>query len=223
VYAKNIKNQCDSVEWERGSLDKKNEQKLQLLLTLIKGARRSDKELSKLTGNTRATVTRRRRQLEAEGYIREYTVLPEFTKIGYNILAFTFLTLKVLPKGERGGKLLDEWFERHPFILFAAGGEGLATNTIMSLHRDYTDFSEYISTLREDTQDFYENLQFFIVDLARKESILEPFSLARLDPKADISQKDYRLFTSKKAKPLGKEQPKKMATNLKSSNQPAYG
>jgi DNA-binding Lrp family transcriptional regulator len=205
-------------------LDGKDEQKLQLLFTLIKGARRSDKELSKITGNTRATVTRRRRQLETEGYIKEYTVLPEFTKIGYTILAVTFLTLKVLPKGERGGKLLDGWFERHPFILFAAGGEGLATNTIMSLHRDYTDFSAYISALREDTQDFYENLQFFIVDLARKESILEPFSLARLDPKsADVPQKGYRGITSKKAKPVGKEQLKRLSNDIKSSNQPTSG
>jgi DNA-binding Lrp family transcriptional regulator len=201
-------------------LDKKNEQKLQLLLALLKGARRSDKELSKLTGNTRATVTRRRRQLEAEGYIREYTVLPEFTKIGYTIMAFTFLTLIVVPSGERGGKkLLNDWFERHNSILFAAIGEGLATNTIVSFHMGYTDFSEYISSLREDTQQFYEDLQFFIVDLVRKESILEPLSLARLVPKStDLSLTDYRAVTSKKAKPVGKEQSKKLSNDIESSN-----
>ncbi|PVX27630.1 MAG: hypothetical protein CW716_01295 [Candidatus Bathyarchaeum sp.] len=159
---------------------RKNEQKLQLLYTLIKGARKSDKELSKITGTTRSTVTRTRRQLEIEGYIREYTVLPDFTKIGYSILAFTFLTLKTLETDWREKQM--DWFKRHPFILFAADGEGLATNILMTLHKDYTDFSDYISGLRADTYEFYENIEFFVVDLVKKKNTYLPFSLARLDP-----------------------------------------
>ncbi|PVX23882.1 MAG: hypothetical protein CW691_09360 [Candidatus Bathyarchaeum sp.] len=180
VYAIKFKICSDVIDWAI-SLERKDKQKLQLLLALIKGARKSDKELSKITGTTRSTVTRRRRQLEVEGYIREYTVLPDFTKIGYSILAFTFLTLKTLETDWREKQM--DWFKKHPFILFAADGEGLATNILMSLHKDYTDFSNYISTLRADTHEFYENIEFFVVDLVKKENTYLPFSLTRLDPK----------------------------------------
>ncbi|MCW4021945.1 MAG: winged helix-turn-helix transcriptional regulator [Candidatus Bathyarchaeota archaeon] len=159
---------------------RKNQQKLQLLFALIKGARRSDKELSKITGTTRSTVTRTRRALEIEGYINEYTILPEFTKIGYTLLAFTFLTLSTLEKDWREKQM--EWFKNHNSILFAADGEGLATNIIMSAHKNYSDFSNFISGLRVDSQEFYDDIQFFVVDLVKKENTYLPFSLTRLDP-----------------------------------------
>jgi DNA-binding Lrp family transcriptional regulator len=183
-------------------LDKKEEQKLQLLFTLIRGARRSDKELSKITGNTRATVTRRRRQLENEGYIKEYTVLPAFTKIGYELAALTFITWKASPTPEEL-ELGKEWLSKQPWVVFAAGGEGIATNVVMSVHRNYADFSSYISALREDTQILFGDVHFFVIDLIRKETIFKHFSLTQLETNSTaMSKEDYRTIASKKMKDL---------------------
>jgi len=70
---------------------KKKEEKLRILFELIKGARRSDRELAKAVGTSQPTITRKRTKLEKEGFIKEYTVIPDLKKMGYEIIAFTFL------------------------------------------------------------------------------------------------------------------------------------
>ena len=46
-----------------------------LLSELIRNSRRSDRELAKVIGASQPTITRTRRKLEKEGYIKEYTIL----------------------------------------------------------------------------------------------------------------------------------------------------
>ncbi len=59
----------------------------------MKNSHRSDRELAKAMGISQPTITRIRRKLEKEGYIKEYTIIPDFNKLGYEILAFTFIKL----------------------------------------------------------------------------------------------------------------------------------
>jgi len=156
----------------------RDEIKLKLLYELIKGSRRSDRELSKILGHTRATIARKRKELEREGLIKEYTIIPDFAKLGYQICAFTFLTWAQKPRPEdiERGK---EWLAEHPEIIMAAGGEGFATNIIVSMHRDYSEFSSFMAHLRTCLQPIFYSPQFFIVNLSG-ESIYKNFSFRTL-------------------------------------------
>jgi DNA-binding Lrp family transcriptional regulator len=67
---------------------------LRIIAELMKNSRRSDRELAKTVGTSQPTVTRIRNRLEKEGYLLEYTAIPDFAKIGYHLFALTFFTWK---------------------------------------------------------------------------------------------------------------------------------
>jgi DNA-binding Lrp family transcriptional regulator len=59
----------------------------------LKNSRRSDRKLAKVIGVSQPTTTRLRTKLEKEGCIKEYAILPNFSKIGYTIMALNFIKL----------------------------------------------------------------------------------------------------------------------------------
>ena len=75
-------------------MDEKEQENLRLLFALIKRSRRSDRELAKVLKVSQPTVTRKRAKLEKEGYIREYTVIPDFPKLGFQIMSVIFTKFK---------------------------------------------------------------------------------------------------------------------------------
>jgi len=162
----------------------KEKEKLDLLHELIKGARRSDRELAKVLKISQPTITRKRRRLEIEGLILEYTIIPNLAKMGYEILAFTFLAFtEVRPELMEKAR---EWTKKQPNIVFAGDGEGLSMNSMfMSVHKNYASFSNLITKLRQDWQPNLKDVQSFILSVDRPELIVKPFSfryLERADP-----------------------------------------
>ena len=75
---------------------KKNE--MRLLVELIKNCSRSDRKLAKVLGTSQPTVTRMRNKLAKEGFIQEFTVIPDFVKMGFEIVAVTLTKTKFNPK-----------------------------------------------------------------------------------------------------------------------------
>jgi Lrp/AsnC family transcriptional regulator for asnA, asnC and gidA len=61
-----------------------------LISKLVKNSRRCDRELAKAISVSQPITTRLRTKLEKEGYLKEYTVIPNFSKIGYTIIALNF-------------------------------------------------------------------------------------------------------------------------------------
>ena len=57
----------------------------------MKNSRKNNKELARLVGVSQPTVKRLIKKLEMEGYVREYTVIPDFSKLGFCIMAMTFV------------------------------------------------------------------------------------------------------------------------------------
>jgi len=151
-----------------------------LLLELIKGARRSDRELAKIAGVSQPTVTRTRTRLEKEGLIKEYTIIPDLRKMGYELLAFTFLSF-----AEDRPVLFDkarEWTKKQPPVIFANQGEGLGMNSMMiSLHRNYASYTKLISKLRQDWQPNLTGEQSFIISLERTDLKIKEFSFRHLE------------------------------------------
>jgi len=71
---------------------------LRLVSELMKNSRRSDRELARTLKISQPTVTRMRTRLEKEGIIKEYTMIPDFSKLGYHLIGITFIKLKKVLK-----------------------------------------------------------------------------------------------------------------------------
>jgi DNA-binding Lrp family transcriptional regulator len=67
------------------------ETELRLISELMKNSRRSDRELAKAIGVSQPTVSRTIQRLEKQCVIKEYTMIPDFTKIGYALLTVTLV------------------------------------------------------------------------------------------------------------------------------------
>ena len=78
---------------------------LKLLSELLRNSRRSDRELAKVLGVSQPTVSRIIAKLKKEGFIRNYTIIPDFAKLGYGLLAITFVKLKSAYSNEETEKI----------------------------------------------------------------------------------------------------------------------
>jgi DNA-binding Lrp family transcriptional regulator len=156
---------------------KKNE--LKILFELVKGARRSDRELAKVVRVSQPTVTRTRTKLEKTGLVKEYTTIPDLRRIGYELLAFTFMSF-----AEDKPELFDKarkWIMNQPCVVFAQNGEGLGMNSVMvSLHKGYASYSRLLTQLRRDWQPNLTSEQSFVISLDRSDLLIKDFSLRHL-------------------------------------------
>jgi len=160
-------------------MDRMKSEDERLLMALIKGARRSDRELAKVLKVSQPTVTRRRTKLENEGYVKEYTLIPDLSKMGYDFVAMTFLSFT-----EERPELFDkarEWTRNRSSVIYATNGEGMGMNSVMiSIHKDYASYSKLISELRRDWQPNLKDIQTFMVSLSRPEILIKPISFRYL-------------------------------------------
>jgi DNA-binding Lrp family transcriptional regulator len=155
------------------------ENELKLLFELVKGARRSDRELARALRVSQPTVTRARTKLEKTGFAKEYTTIPDFSKIGYDLLAFTFMSFAE-DKPELFNKA-REWIMKQSCVIFANNGEGLGMNSVMvSLHKGYASYSRLLTQLRRDWQPNLTSEQSFVISLDRPELTIKHFSFRDL-------------------------------------------
>jgi len=117
-----------------------------LVSELMKNCRRSDRQLAKVLGVSQPTVSRNLQKLEKEGIIKEYTVVPDFMKLGYTLLAVTFVKLKkYLSKDEieKAREAARESVESSLNFIMLERGMGMGYNGVfLSFHKDYACFTE---------------------------------------------------------------------------------
>jgi DNA-binding Lrp family transcriptional regulator len=157
-----------------------------LLFELMKDSHRSDRRLAKALGVSQPTVTRRRALLE-ENFIEGYTVIPKFGKIGYELAAFTFLKSNLKQKKaqekEEALKKMKEWYLKQPNIILVADGRGMGWDAIcISLHENFTDYTEFIRAQDSELSDFIIENQTFQADL-KLGLVIKPFHLKYLAEK----------------------------------------
>ena len=151
----------------------------QLLRELFKNSKRSDRELAGILGVSQPTITRTRHKLEREGMILDYTIVPDFRKIGFEILALTFVKMRPEILTSEKMKEAIEYATKFSNAIFSSTGEGLGmTGVIISFHKNYTDYHEKVNMLRVDWKDFVEDIQTFVVSIGARES--KRFSLTYL-------------------------------------------
>ena len=149
---------------------------MSLLLELLKDSKRSDREIAKVLGVSQPTVSRMRSRLVREGLIREFTVIPDFVKMGYEIMAITGVKSKLrLELVEKGTK----YVMAIPNVIFASRAQGMGKNSVMiSLHKDYTDFSNFLAKHLLEWGDDVEDYDTMLISL--KGRIVKPLSLKYL-------------------------------------------
>ena len=154
---------------------------LKLLFELIKNSKRSDRELAKILKVSQPTITRMRQKLEKKT-IKEYTAIPDWVELGYELMAFTFGNMTFLPSEEQEQtRKAKDWFMKHPNIIFASYGDGMGKNGMcISFHKDYTSFAKFIAGCYAEWGKYLKDIQFFIIGL-KGGVVLKPFSLKYLE------------------------------------------
>lgn len=149
---------------------------LRLLLELLKNSKQSDRELARVLGVSQPTVSRTRSRLVKKGIIREFTVIPDFVQMGYELMAITCTKTRMKP--ELFERATDSMMAK-PSVIFAAKAEGMGKNGMMiSVHRDYTDFSDFLTQYLTEWNDEIEDYDTMLISLKGK--IIKPLSLKYL-------------------------------------------
>jgi DNA-binding Lrp family transcriptional regulator len=143
---------------------------LKIISELMKNSRRSDRDLAREIHISQPTVTRTRTRLEKEGCIKEYTAIPDFHKLGFEILVITFsrfvkeLTLEEL---EELRNLAKELEKKNPAaMLIAAIGMGLGFNRVfISLHKNYSSYMKTIGQIKSIPSVDPSHIESFVISL----------------------------------------------------------
>jgi len=146
-----------------------------ILFALMKNSKISDRQLAKEIHVSQPTVTRRRARLEKEA-IDGYTAIPKWKKLGYEILVITLVKNKPIYHSKENYEAMREkgigWLMKQPNVIFGGGIEGSGVNSfIMSVHKSYSDYSNFLQKLRIDWGDQIEDMQYLIVDLTSEKRI----------------------------------------------------
>ena len=148
---------------------------MKLLMELLKDSKRSDREIAKIMGVSQPTISRMRQRLTEEGIIQEFTVIPDFTKMGFQIMAISSFKYKVAKDIEGLTKLMMT----RPNVIFSSIAEGMGKNgIIISFHKSYPEFSNFNSNLMTEGNDIIDDLDSMLVSLENQ--IVKPLSLKYL-------------------------------------------
>jgi len=142
---------------------------LRVLSELMINGRISDRALAKKIGVSQPTVSRIRTKLEKEGYIREYTAMPDLAKLGYELLALTFVKIKNVSdeKTELARKVVEESFGKGPFnVVMFERGTGLAYDgMLVSYHEDYSSYVALVKYLKQTEFLEVDKIEHYLISL----------------------------------------------------------
>ena len=165
-----------------------------LISELLKNSRRSDRELAKAIGTSQPTTTRLRNKLEKEGYIKQYTMIPNFSKIGYTIMAMNFIKLD--PKITENE--IEGFRKRHPDtmgkepwgVVLIHRGIGLGYDSvIVSFHQNYASYDAFRKHTKRSMGANITEVNTFLINL-ENDTLPPTFSfLARQILKSDNKTK----------------------------------
>jgi DNA-binding Lrp family transcriptional regulator len=143
---------------------------VRVLAELMRNSRKSDRELAKVVGVSQPTVTRIRNRLEKAGIIKEYTIIPDFKKLGYQIMAFLFMGKQETMERKRSEELrkaVVEMEKKTPVAtLTVADGMGLGKGrVVVMLFKDFSSYSKQLGIIRNLPNVEAENMEGFLVNL----------------------------------------------------------
>jgi DNA-binding Lrp family transcriptional regulator len=157
---------------------------LKVIIELLKNSHRSDRELARAIGVSQPTLSRTREKLEKQGMIKEYTIIPNYSQLGFTLLSITFTKMK----GPLSKEILDDMKKRarntmneHPSALIL-GNTGMGCNAdyvAIAFHKDYSEYTEFMRDIKEFPSVNIDETRSFIVDLGEKDQF-QPLSFSHL-------------------------------------------
>jgi len=137
-----------------------------LTLELLKNSKRSDRELAKILKVSQPTISRTRHKLEKSGVIQEYTIIPDFRKLGFEIMALTFFKMNPEFYSPEFSEKARKGAEKVPDAILISTGEGMRmTGVIISFHMNMTDYHRHLNMLRLDYKEVLEGVQSFVMPI----------------------------------------------------------
>lgn len=147
-----------------------------VLRELLKDSSRSDRELAKGLRVSQPTVSRVRNRLVKDGVIRQFTVIPDFNALGFELLAITSFTSRESKEIEEKAR---KWTASKPNVVLAAAARGQGRNSVMiSFHKNYSDYFNFISEVKGLGGNEVTGYDTLLVSL--QGPIVKPFSLKYL-------------------------------------------
>jgi len=109
-----------------------------ILGELLINSKRSYRELAKAIGMSAATVINRVQRLESAGVIKEYTVMLDFERLGFELTVVTEMTVS-------RGKLLEtqEKIARLPYVCAVYDVTGEIDSIVIAKFRNRRELSEF--------------------------------------------------------------------------------
>ena len=145
---------------------------LRLISELMKNSRRSDRELAKAIGVSQPTVSRLIKKLEDKGIIKEYTMIPDFSKLGYGLLAITLASTKMdlTPEQivEARRTATDYVKNKLPQIVMYERLPVAGNTVAISYHRTYSDYVEFAKLRNDYSFVNVDAIQTYLIDLQDK-------------------------------------------------------
>jgi len=145
---------------------------LKLISELMKNSRRSDRALAKVLKTSQPTATRTRARLEKEGYLKEYTVIPDFHKLGFELASFNLVSVKKNLSIEELKKAQQIQLKNmaeglaEEIVLFNRGIGGNYNAVVVAFHENYSDYSKFIGNIQASQ---YVGARLgFLVDISDK-------------------------------------------------------
>jgi DNA-binding Lrp family transcriptional regulator len=144
---------------------------LRLISELMKNSRRSDRELAKVLGVSQPTVSRTIKRLEKEGYIKEYTMIPDFHKLGYEIMGITSIAVRDQPYKEGFKEITRRALEvekSHPYasLMAVSGIDHNKNRAFISLYENYAAYAEAMRETRQLPFADVDSIESFVVSLS---------------------------------------------------------
>jgi DNA-binding Lrp family transcriptional regulator len=149
---------------------KLKEIEVRIIAELMKNSRRSDRELAKAVGVSQPTISRTIKKLEKEGMIKEYTMIPDFKRLGYEIMGVSFIkTGEALKENEEAElrKAVVEFEKKQPYAsLMAVNGSGIGKDRMfITFYKDYAAYTEAMRSTKNLPNVSAQSLDSFLVDL----------------------------------------------------------
>ncbi len=153
---------------------------LKVLFTLLSLSNKSDRAIAKILGISNTSLSKRRRRLEKDGCIKEYTVIPDLHSMGLDVIVFYFSsTSDMLTPAQL--KESRELALKHPEVLCLLEEQNLAGTSwfAVTIHKTYDGFVELSKKVQEDVLSLHPQSQI----LPRYERHTLIFHTEKLFPK----------------------------------------
>lgn len=159
----------------------KKSKKTSLVKELLRDSSRSDRELAKILGVSQPTVSRTKKLLLNEGVIHAFVAFPDFCKIGYELMAVTFVKIKAvlapMEVRKKNFEKVTEWMNKETKVIFCGPCNGFdAHSFFISVHKNYSDFDAFINKHNKELgYELLLDLESVLINLADDQKI-KPFN-----------------------------------------------